>query len=80
MGKGNAQLGETLEDTAENHRTDGERSFRRHPHQPWQPVIWHSFFAHHVPGMDEDCRAVFFRCAPDRLERPVIEIERVEPA
>src|SRR4051794_19907086 len=35
MGEGDAKFGEAREDAAENHRTNGERRFGRHPDEPW---------------------------------------------
>src|SRR4051812_47623058 len=65
MGKGNAKLRKSREDATEHHRTDGERRFRGHSDEPWQPILRHSLFAHHVPWMNENCGAELFGCAPN---------------
>src|SRR5436190_9843020 len=52
--KGNTHLWQFFKHASENHGADGKRSLRRHTHQPWEPVIRHLLFAHHVPRMHED--------------------------
>ncbi len=80
VGESDAQFRETLEDAAENHRANRERSFSRHPDEPRQPVFRHAFLADHVPGMNEDGSVELFRRAPDGLKRSIIEIQGVDPA
>src|SRR2546423_15628014 len=66
VGEGDAEFREALENAAEYHRADRERSFCWHADQPWQPVLRHPLFADHVPWMDEDGGAQFFGGAPNR--------------
>src|SRR5438477_6498898 len=73
-----AQFRESLEDAAENHRTNGERSLSWHSDEPRQPIFWHAFLAEHVPGMNEDGSVELFRRAPNRLKRRIIEIQSID--
>src|ERR1700758_3277733 len=54
MSKRNAEFWKSLEDAAENQRTNCQRGFSRHTHQPRQPIFRHSLLADHVPGMNKD--------------------------
>ena len=54
MGESDSELWQALKYAAKNHGADGQRAFRRHTDQPWQPIFGHFFFAHHVPRVDED--------------------------
>src|SRR5262245_34812952 len=74
------KFGKAFEDTAENHRTDCERSFSGHSNKPWQPIFGHSFFPNHVPWMNEDGGSELFSSTPDRLKRRVIQVQTVESA
>src|SRR5207244_2369157 len=79
VGKSDAQFWKPLEHAPEDHRTNRERRLCRHADQPGQPVFRHPFLAQHVPGMNENCGAEFFCCAPNWLERGVVEVQRVSP-
>src|SRR4051794_29742639 len=68
MRESDAQIRKALKHAAENHRADGERCFRWHADQPRQPILRHSFFSNHVPGMDKNCSVATLRRAPDRIE------------
>ena len=78
--EGDAQLRKALEDAAENHRANRERSFGRHADEPRQPVFRHALLAKHVPWMNEDRSVELLGRAPDRLQRCVIEIQRIDAA
>src|SRR5690348_4133360 len=69
---------EPLEDAAENQGTNRKRRFSRHTNQPRQPIFRHALLAEHVPRVNKDRRVQFFRGAPNRLKRGIIEIQRVD--
>src|SRR5438045_3634675 len=77
VSKRNTEFWKSLEDAAENQGTNRKRRFSRHTHQPWQPIFRHALLAEHVPGMNKDRGVQFFRGAPDRLKRRIIEIQSV---
>src|SRR5215472_3490811 len=74
MSERDTEFWESLEDAAENQGTNRKRRFGRHADQPRQPIFRHPLLADHVPGMNKDRRVQFFRGAPDRLKRRIIEI------
>src|SRR5438552_8993898 len=80
MSKPNTEFWESLEDAAENQRTNGKRRFSRHSDQPRQPIFRHALLAQHVPGMNKDRGVQFFSGAPHRLKKRIIEIQRVDAA
>src|SRR6266705_999939 len=74
MRKGDSQIRKTLEDATEYHGANRERSFGRHPYEPWQPIFRHTIRAHHVPGMHKD-RGVEPYCRfPNNVERWMVEV------
>src|SRR5205809_4051971 len=75
--EGHAQFWKTLEHATKNHRTNRERTFRRHADEPGQPIFLHTLLAHHVPGVNEDCGVRILRDFPDDIERGVIEIPAI---
>src|SRR5205807_9734670 len=77
MRERNTKFWEALKDAAEDHRTNGERTFGRHTNKPWQPVFRHPFPAHHVPGMNENCGVQLLRRFPDDVERWMIEVAAI---
>ena len=45
-----------------NHAADGPGLFRRHAHQPRQPVLGHGIRAHHFPGVDQQRHIQISHC------------------
>src|SRR5436853_6281316 len=80
MRESDPEFWKTLEDAAENHRTDRQRGLGRHADEPWQPVFRHALFAEHIPWMNEDRGAELFRRAPNRLKGSVVQVESVDAA
>src|SRR5690242_1841654 len=77
MGESDPQFRKTFEHATENHRADRKRTFGRHPDKPRQPVLRHSFLAHHVPGVNENRGVQILSCFPNDIERGMIEISAV---
>jgi hypothetical protein len=77
VGEGHPKFRKTFENSAEDHRTDRERTFSRHANQPGQPIFRHPLLAHHVPWMNKDRGAQFPRRFPENIERRMIEISAI---
>src|SRR6516165_9410916 len=80
MSERDTEFWKSFKDASENQGTNRKRRFSRHTDQPRQPIFRHALLADHVPGMNKDRRIQFFRGAPDRLERRIIEIQSVDAA
>src|SRR5205823_930252 len=66
-----------LKDSAEQHRTNRERTFGRHADEPRQPVFRHPFLAHHVTGMNKNCSVQILSRLPNDVERWMIEVATI---
>src|SRR5207248_1875189 len=78
MSKGDAKFWEALEDAAEHHGANRQRSLSRHSNKPRQPVLRHALLSDHIPRMNKDRRTELFGRAPDRLERRVVQIQGID--
>src|SRR5215831_16212256 len=77
MRKSDTKAREPFEHAAKNHGTNRERRLCWHANQPWQPIFRHTLAAQHVPRMNKNCGVDFFSSAPDRLQRCVVEVQRI---
>src|SRR4029077_19382787 len=78
MSERNSKLGKAVEHAAKDHRADRQRSLGGAADKPRQPILRHTLFAKHVPGMNKDRSVEFFCRTPNRLKRSIIEVQRID--
>jgi hypothetical protein len=77
MRESKTQFRITIENPAKHQATNREGRFGGHADQPGQPIFRHPPFADHVPGMNEDGRAQFFRRLPEHVEGRMVEVPAI---
>ena len=74
MGEQESQRRVPIEHATQHDRGDGQGEFRRHPHEPRQPVAGHPFGRQHVPGVDEHGGAKRVRSGQDGFDGRIVEV------
>ena len=74
VGKADPEPRQPLQHSAEDHRADRQRGFRRHADQPGQPVPRHPLGSQHVPRVHEHRGPQLLGGLEHRKQRRVIEV------